>query len=62
MYPTPYKCDTRRWDLYLTGKYAITSAGQENFLKRRTEILSKCHHRNKYLIKKCSVMLYWATN
>ena len=51
MYATPYKCDTRRCDLCLTYKYVITRADQENLLNVRTEIISKCHHRNKYLTK-----------
>ena len=51
MYATPYKCDTRRCDLCLTYKYVITRADQEHLLNVRTEIISKCHHRNKYLTK-----------
>ena len=51
MYATPYKCGTRRCDLCLTEKYIIARADQEHLLNKRTEIISKCHHRNKYLIK-----------
>ena len=48
---TPYKCGTRRCDLCLTEKYVIACADQEHLLNKRTEIIFKCHHRNKYLIK-----------
>ena len=51
MYATPYKCGTRRCDLCLTEKYVIARADQEHLLNKRTEIISKCRHRNKYLIK-----------
>ena len=51
MYATPYKCGTRRCDLCLTEKYVIARVNQEHQLSKRTEIISKCRHRNKYLIK-----------
>ena len=51
MYATPYKCGTRRCDLCLTEKYVIARADQEHLLNKRTQIISKCCHRNKYLIK-----------
>ena len=51
LYETPYKCGTRRCDLCLTEKYVMASADQEHSLSKRTEIISKCRHRNKYLIK-----------
>ena len=51
MYETPYKCGTRRCDLCLTEKYVIARADQEHLLNKRTEIISKCRHRNKYLMK-----------
>ena len=51
MYATPYKCGTRRRDRCLTEKYVIARADQEHLLNKRTEIISKCRHRNKYLIK-----------
>ena len=50
MHATPYKCDTRRCDLCLTEKYVITP-DREHLLNMRTETISKCHHRNKYLRK-----------
>ena len=51
MYATPYKYGTRRCDLCLTEKYVIARADQEHLLNKRTEIISKYRHRNKYLIK-----------
>ena len=51
MYAKPYKCGTRRCDLCLTEKCVIASADQEHLLNKRTEIISECRHRNKYLIK-----------
>ena len=46
-----YKCDTRCCDLCLTEKYVTASADQDHLLNKRTEIISKCRHRNKYLMK-----------
>ena len=51
MYATPYKCGTRRCNLCLTEKYAIAHVDQEHLLNKRTEIISNCRHRNKYLMK-----------
>ena len=51
MYATPYKCGKRRCDLCLIEKYFIVRADQEHLLNKRTEIISKCRHRNKYLMK-----------
>ena len=51
MYATPYKCGIRRCDLCATEKYVTARADQEHPLNKRTEIISKCRHRNKYFIK-----------
>ena len=51
MYATPNKCGTRRCDLCLTEKHVIARADQEHLLNKRTKIISKCRHRNIYLIK-----------
>ena len=51
MYATPYKCGTRRCNLCLTETYVIARSDQEHWLNKRTEVISKCHHRNKCLIK-----------
>ena len=50
-YASPYRCGTRRCDLCLTEKYIIARAGQKNLLNKRTELISKCRHRNKYILK-----------
>ena len=51
MCTSPYKCGTRPCDLCPTEKYVIARADQEHLLNKRTAIISKCHHRNKYLIR-----------
>ena len=50
-YAAPYKCGTRRYDLCLTEKYIIARTNQNNLLNKRTELISKCRHRNKYILK-----------
>ena len=50
-YASPYRCGTRRCDFCLTEKYIIARAEQKNFLNKRTELISKCRHRNKYILK-----------
>ena len=50
-YATPYRCGTRRCDLCLTEKYIIARASQNNLLNKRTELISKCRHRNKNILK-----------
>ena len=44
----PYKCGTRRCDLCLTEKTCIIRANIKGLLNKRTELISKCRHRNKY--------------
>ena len=53
MYATPYKCGTRRSNLWPTEKYVTARADQEHLLNKRTKIIYKGYLRNKYLIKKC---------
>ena len=50
-YASPYRCGTRRCDLCLTEKYIIARAEQKNLLNKRTELISKCRHRNKNILK-----------
>ena len=50
-YASPYRCGTRRCDLCLTEKYIIARAEQKNLLNKRTELISKCGHINKYIFK-----------
>ena len=47
----PYRCGTRRYDLCVTEKYIIARADQKRLLNKRTEFISKCRHRNKFLSK-----------
>lgn len=46
----PYSCGTRRCDLCITEKVCILRANTNGLLNKRTELLSKCRHRNKYLL------------
>ena len=48
-YATSYRCGTRRCDLSLTEKYLSARANQNNPLNKRTKLISKCRHRNKYI-------------
>ena len=50
-YASAYRIGTRKCDLCITEKYIIARAEQKNLLNKRTEIISKCRHRNKYLLK-----------
>ena len=50
-YGSSFQCGTRRCDLCLTGKYIIARADQERLLNKHTKFISKCHHRNKFLLK-----------
>ena len=48
----PYKCGTRRCDLCLTEKIIIIRSDPLILLNKRTELISKCRHRNKFKIGK----------
>jgi hypothetical protein len=45
-----YDCGSRKCDLCLTEKTLIASSDQKNILNSRAEIISKCRHRNKFLL------------
>ena len=47
-----YKCGARKCDLCLTEKLIIAQADQDSLLNKRTEIVSTCRHRNKFLLYK----------
>ena len=49
-YASPYKCGTRKCDLYLTEKMIIARFDPKKLLNKRTELVSKCRHRNKFLL------------
>ena len=48
----PYSCGSRRCDLCISEKVCIIRADANGLLNKRTELLSKCRHRNKHLIGK----------
>ena len=47
---SPYACGSRKCDLCLTEKFLIATTDQKNLLNSRAELISKCRHRNKYLL------------
>ena len=47
---SPYKCGMRKCDLCLSEKVAIVRASPNGLLNKRTELVSKCRHRNKFII------------
>ena len=49
-YTSPYKSGARKCDLYLTEKTIITRSDSKILLNKRTELVSKCRHRNKFLL------------
>ena len=49
-FTSPYRCGTRRCVLCLTEKLSITRADPLIILNRRTELISKCRHRNKFTL------------
>ena len=51
-YASPYKCGTRKCDLCLTEKMIIATSDPKKFLTKQTELVSKCRHRNKFLLSK----------
>ena len=49
-YASRYKCGTRRCDLCLTEKMIIALADPKVLLNKRTELISKCRHRSKFIL------------
>ena len=49
---SPYKCGSKRCNLCLLEKVSIICADPDTLLNKRTELMSKCHHRNKFLLAK----------
>ena len=49
VYASPYKCGTRKCDLYLTEKMIIARSDPKKLLNKRAELVSKYRHRNKFL-------------
>ena len=50
-YASTYRCGSRRCNLCLTEKHVVARADQKNLSNKRTELISKCPHRNKYILK-----------
>ena len=46
----PYKCGSRRCNLCLAEKVIIARSNNPSMINKRSEILNKCRHRNKYLL------------
>ena len=47
----PYVCGSRRCDLCLSEKLAIARSNHEGMLNKRSELVSKCRHMNKFLLQ-----------
>ena len=45
---TPYRCGGRTCDLCLTEKLLILQSETSSLINKKSEILSKCRHKNKY--------------
>ena len=45
---SPYKCGSKRCDLCLSQKVSIICPDPDTLLKKRTELISKCRHKNKF--------------
>ena len=50
-YASTYRCGSRRCDLCLMEKNVIARANYKKLLNKRTELISKCRHKNKYILK-----------
>ena len=48
----PYQCGSKRCDLCLSEKVSIICPDPNTLLNKRTGLISKCHHRNKFLAAK----------
>ena len=46
-----YTCGSKRCNLCLTEKLLIAKADSRTLLNKRSEIMSKCRHRNKFILK-----------
>ena len=43
-----YKGSATQCNLYLAEKFCILTADKQSFLNRRSELISKCRHENKF--------------
>ena len=51
----PYKSGMKECNLCLTEKLFILMSDCKNLLNKRRELVSKCRHTNKYMLKKCPI-------
>ena len=49
---SPYKKSSKRCDLCISEKLLIAKADPKTLLNKRSEIISKCRHRNKFKLKR----------
>ena len=47
----PYQCGSKICQLCLAEKMSILQADKKNLLNKRSELVSKCRHINKFLLK-----------
>ena len=47
----PYNNISKRCDLCLTEKLMIITANPDRILNKRSELISKCHHENKFYLR-----------
>ena len=47
----PYRPGSKNFDLCLWEKYYIINSDKDRFLNKRDEIMNKCRHREKFLLK-----------
>ena len=57
-YASLYKRGTRKCYLCLTGKIIIARSGPKKYLNKRSELVSKCSHRNKFLLSNIKQEIY----
>ena len=57
--PSLYQCGSTCCGLCFSEKVSINCADKDTLLNKRTELISKCHHRNKFLLVKVKKQLPW---
>ena len=56
---TPYTNGTKRCDFCLSEKLCILKADKSGLLNKRSELISKCRHQNKFYIKNYKGRVTW---
>ena len=56
---SPHQCNSKRCDLCLSEKVSIIYADSDTLLNKRTELISKCRHRNEFLLANVKKILSW---